>query len=39
MRYAVYDSYGNLMRVFPNYKQASTYKFAYGNYGWTIKRQ
>ena len=37
MRYYVYDSYGNLMRKFNTYAQASTYKFAYGNYGWTIK--
>lgn len=35
--YKVYDSMGNLMRVFHTYKQANTYKFAYGNYGWTIK--
>ena len=35
--YCVYDSMGNLMRVFPTYKQASNYKLAFGNYGWTIK--
>ena len=35
--YRVYDSQGNFMRSFPTYKQASTYKFAYGNYGWSIK--
>lgn len=36
-KFYVYDSLGNYMRSFPNYKQASTYKFAYGNYGWVIK--
>lgn len=36
-RYNVYDSEGNFMRSFPNYQQASTYKFAYGNYWWKIK--
>lgn len=35
--YRVYDSYGKFLKSFPTYKQASTYKFAYGNYGWTIK--
>lgn len=35
--YRVYDSLGNFMRSFPNYQQASTYKFTFGNYGWTIK--
>lgn len=35
--YKVYDSLGNFMGRFPTYKQASNYKFAYGNCGWTIK--
>lgn len=35
--YKVYDSLGNFMRSFPTYQQASNYKFAFGNYGWTIK--
>jgi hypothetical protein len=35
--YKVYDSMGNFMRRFPTYKQASNYKLAYGNCGWTIK--
>lgn len=35
--YRVYDSLGNFMRSFPTYQQASTYKLAFGNYGWTIK--
>ena len=34
--YIVKDSTGHIMRIFPTYKQASTYKFAYGNYGWKI---
>ena len=28
---------GNFMKRFPTYKQASNYKFAYGNKYWTIK--
>lgn len=35
--YKVFDSLGNFMQSFPTYKQASEYKFAYGNYGWEIK--
>ena len=35
--YKVYDSLGNFMRRFPTYKQASNYKQACGNTGWTIK--
>lgn len=34
--YIVKDSLGNTMKVFPNYRQASTYKFAYGNQYWSI---
>lgn len=37
LKYRVYDSLGNLMRVFRSYQAASEYKFTYGNYGWTIK--
>lgn len=35
--YIVLDSYGNFIKKFPTYQQASTFKFAYGNYGWVIK--
>nr|DAM35204.1 MAG TPA: hypothetical protein [Bacteriophage sp.] len=35
--YLVLDSYGNLIKKFPTYQQASTFKFVCGNYGWTIK--
>lgn len=38
LMYKVYDSMGNLMRRFPTYKQAATYKLAFGNSGWTIKQ-
>lgn len=37
LMYKVYDSMGNFMRRFPTYKQASEYKFTFGNSGWTIK--
>lgn len=37
MKYIVEDSLGNFMRTFPTYKQAETYKFAYGNSGWSVK--
>ena len=37
LKYKVYDSLGNLMRVFYSYQAASEYKFVYGNYSWTIK--
>ena len=37
-KYVVKDSQGNTMRVFATYQQASTYKFACGNYQWTIKK-
>lgn len=36
-KYVVKDSLGNTMRVFATYQQANTYKFACGNYQWTIK--
>lgn len=35
--YKVYDSYGKFLKNFPTYQQASNYKLAFGNYGWTIK--
>lgn len=37
MHYQVLDSENNLIRTFPTYKQAETYRFAYGNNGWSIK--
>ena len=36
MKYLVLDSLGNAMGRFPTYQQASTFKFARGNYGWRI---
>jgi hypothetical protein len=36
--YKVFDSLGNYLRSFPTYSQASNYKYAYGNMGWTIKQ-
>lgn len=36
MKYKVLDSLGNIMGNFPTYQQASTFKFARGNYNWTI---
>lgn len=36
--YKVYDSQGNFMNKFPTYSQANTYKYACGNYKWTIKQ-
>ena len=35
--YEVYDSEGNFMRKFSTYKQAVTYRLAYGNKHWYIK--
>lgn len=35
--YIVKDSHGNFMRKFPTFQQASVYKQAYGNIGWTIE--
>lgn len=37
MYYKILDSKGNFIHAFPTYKQAETYKFAYGNNGWSIK--
>lgn len=34
----VKDSLGNVMKTFRSYKEASEYKFAYGNYGWSITK-
>ena len=36
MKYIVLDSLGNVMGKFHTYQQASTFKFARGNYGWSI---
>lgn len=36
MKYTVLDSLGNVMGRFHTYQQASTFKFARGNYGWRI---
>lgn len=36
MKYIVKDSWGNVMKTFPNFIQASNYKFAFGNKGWSI---
>lgn len=38
MRYKIYDSLGNYMKSFPDYKKAFSYKYVFGNYGWTIKK-
>ena len=35
--YKVYDSLGNLMRVFHSYQAAAVYKQTFGNIYWTIK--
>lgn len=35
--YKVYDSWGNFLKRFPNYKQALQYKLTFGNSGWIIK--
>jgi len=35
--YKVYDSLGNLMRMFNTYQDAAVYKMTYGNKCWTIK--
>jgi hypothetical protein len=32
----VKDSYGKIVRCFNTYKEASNYKFAYGNSNWQI---
>lgn len=34
--YKVFDSFGNLMRVFHSYQAAATYKQTFGNYSWHI---
>lgn len=36
-KYVVKDSLNNIMRVFPTYKQAETYRFVRGNNQWTIQ--
>ena len=37
MKYIVTDSENNIMKIFFNYKDASNYKFSYGNQFWKIK--
>lgn len=39
MKYIVYDSLGNYLRTFSNYKQAMTFKIAMGRYDWSIVRK
>lgn len=34
--YTLKDSTGHIVKTFPTYKQALTYKFVYGNSGWNI---
>lgn len=34
--YKVIDSLGNILRIFPTYKQAYTYKIAMNRYDWRI---
>lgn len=34
--YKVYDSLGNFLRSFRTYKEASNYKFVFGNPNWKI---
>lgn len=34
--YIVKDSTGRIMGTFQTYKEASEYKFTFGNYGWYI---
>lgn len=36
MSYYVKDSVGTIIKTFPTYKQAVTYKYTYGNLGWYI---
>lgn len=38
MRYKVFDSVGKFIKSFSTYIEASNYKFAFGNYGWSIKQ-
>lgn len=37
--YIVKDSLGYIMGKFKTFQQASTFKFARGNYGWSINYQ
>lgn len=37
MRYIVTDSEDNIMRAFSNFKDASNYKYSFGNQYWRIK--
>lgn len=36
-KYIVKDSLGNFIKSFITYKEASEYKFTFGNYNWEIK--
>jgi hypothetical protein len=36
-KYKVIDSEGYILRVYPTYKQAMTYKIAMGRLDWVIK--
>ena len=36
-RYKVIDSQGYVLRVFPTYQQAFTYKYACGGWDWVIR--
>lgn len=38
-RYILTDSVGKFVKSFPTFIQASNYKLACGNNGWTIKYQ
>jgi hypothetical protein len=35
--YGLFDNYNNLLRVFPYYKQAMTYKIACQRFDWKIE--
>lgn len=35
--YKVIDSEGKILKIFPTYKQAMTFKIAMGRYDWKIK--
>lgn len=37
MSYRVIDSEGYILRTFPTYKQAMTFKIAMGRYDWKIR--
>ena len=37
--YEVFDSYGQFVKRFIDYIQASNYKYSYGNTSWEIRRK